>query len=120
MVGELEKLFERINESDTVQETKEAYEHIYTSVSKNYLSHMQRARGVNATESDPPTGPESSLPTSSTYLPETELMASPPGSSTPGALAIDQDIEHTKQSFTTCFDNYCLIHKVAKDSTWYP
>jgi hypothetical protein len=33
MVGQLEKLFERIDKSDRDKETKEAYEHIFTSVS---------------------------------------------------------------------------------------
>jgi hypothetical protein len=41
MVEQLEKLFERIDKSDTVQETKEAHEHIYTSVSEKYLSNLQ-------------------------------------------------------------------------------
>jgi hypothetical protein len=40
MVEQLGQLFERINESNTDQETKEAYEHIYTSVSEKYLSHI--------------------------------------------------------------------------------
>jgi hypothetical protein len=119
MVGQHGKLFERINESNTDQKTKEAYEHIYTSVSEKYLRHIQQVRRLHVTESSPPTGPESSPPTSSAYLPETGLMASPPGPSTPAALPIDEDTEHDKQSFTAYFDDYCLIHKGAKDFAWY-
>jgi hypothetical protein len=41
MVGQLGKLFERIDESNTDQKTKEIYEHICTSVSERYLSQIQ-------------------------------------------------------------------------------
>jgi hypothetical protein len=119
MVGQLEKLVERIHESDTDRETKDAYQYILTSVSVRYLSHIQRARRVHSIKSDPPTVSESSSPTSPIYLPETELMASPLGPSTPAALPIDEDTEHAKQSFTTCCDEYYLIHKRARDSAWY-
>jgi hypothetical protein len=44
-------------------------------------------------------------------------MASHAGPSTPTALPIDEDAKHTFQSFTTCFDDYCLIYKGAKHST---
>jgi hypothetical protein len=67
----------------------------------------------------PPTGPESSSPTSPAYPPETELTASPPGLSIPAALPIHKDTEYDKQSFTACFDNHCLIYKSVKDSAWY-
>jgi hypothetical protein len=46
-------------------------------------------------------------------------MASPAGASTPAALSIDEDVEHVKQNFITCYDDYCLIHKGTKDSPWY-
>jgi hypothetical protein len=42
-------------------------------------------------------------------------MASPPEPNTAAALSIDEDAEHCEQSFTTCIDDYCLIHKGAKD-----
>jgi hypothetical protein len=64
-------------------------------------------------------GPESSPPTSLTYFLETEPMASPTEPSTPTALLIEEDAEHAKQGFTTCFDDYCLIHKGTNDSTCY-
>jgi K+/H+ antiporter YhaU regulatory subunit KhtT len=57
---QLGKRFESINKSDTDQTTKEAYEHIYTSVSGKYLSHMKRARRLHATTCDPSTIPDSS------------------------------------------------------------
>jgi hypothetical protein len=41
IVEQLKKLFKRINESNNDQETKEAYEYVYTSVSKKYFSHIQ-------------------------------------------------------------------------------
>jgi hypothetical protein len=116
IVGQLGKLYERINESDTDQKTKEAYEHIYTSVSEKYLSCIQQARKLHAIEGDPLTGPESSLPTSLTYFPGTEPMASPVGPSTPTALPINEEAEHAKQSFTAYYDNYYLIHESPKDS----
>jgi hypothetical protein len=47
-------------------------------------------------------------------------MASPAGPSTPTALPIDEEAEYAKQSFTTCYDDYCLIHRKARDSAWYP
>jgi hypothetical protein len=94
MVGQLGKLFEEIDESDTDQETKKAYEHIYTSVSGKYLNHLQCVRRLHATKSDPPTRPESSLPISSTYLPGTEPMASPPEPSTHTTLPIDEDAKY--------------------------
>jgi hypothetical protein len=56
---------------------------------------------------------------SPTYLSETEPMASPLGPNTPAALPINKDVEHAKQSFTACYDNYYLIHKGAKDFAWY-
>jgi hypothetical protein len=40
MVEELEKLFRNIDESKKDQETKEANEHIYTSISEIYPSHI--------------------------------------------------------------------------------
>jgi hypothetical protein len=49
MVRQLGKLFEEINKSDTDQETKEAYEHIYTSVSGKYLNYLQYARRLHTT-----------------------------------------------------------------------
>jgi hypothetical protein len=119
MVGQLGKLFKRINECDTDQETKEDYEDIYTSVNENYLSHIQCTRRLHATDSDPPTGPGSSLPTSPSYLPGMEPIASPVGTSTPAAHPIDEDAKHAKQSFTAYYDDYCLIHKSAKDFAWY-
>jgi hypothetical protein len=116
IVGQLGKLFEKFDESNTDQKTKEAYKHIYTSVSEKYLSHMQCTRRLHDTESNPPTGPESSPPTSLTYFPVIESMASQPKTSTPAALPINKDAENAKQSFTTCFDDYCLIHKGVKDT----
>jgi hypothetical protein len=64
MVGQLQMLLERINEFDIDQETKEAYKHIYTSVSEKYVSHIQRGKRLHATEGDPLTVPESSPTTS--------------------------------------------------------
>jgi hypothetical protein len=72
------------------------------------------------TESNPTTGSDSSPPTGLLYLPENEVMASPPGPRTPAAHHIDEDSEHTRQSFTAYFDDHCLIHKGTKDTTWYP
>jgi hypothetical protein len=67
-----------------------------------------------------PTGPKRSPPPSHTYISETETMASPAGLSTPAALPIDEEAEHARQSFTACYNNYCLIHKSTNDSAWYP
>jgi hypothetical protein len=100
---------------DTNQETKEAYEDIYTSVSRKYLNHLKCVRWLHTNKSNPPIGPESSPPTSPTYLPGTEPIASPLGPSTSAALRIDKDAQHTKQSFTTCIYNYCLIDKEVRD-----
>jgi hypothetical protein len=44
------KAFERIDESNTDQETKKAYKHIYTSVSEKYYSHIQLARWLHVRE----------------------------------------------------------------------
>jgi hypothetical protein len=41
MVEQLGKLLERIDDSNTDYETKEAYNHIYTLVSESYLSYIQ-------------------------------------------------------------------------------
>jgi hypothetical protein len=117
MVRQLGKLFEKINEFNRDQETKKAYKHIYTSVSKKFLNHIQHTRHLHATESNTSTGLESSLPISLTYLSRTEYIASPPGPSTLTALPIDDNAEHTKQSFTTCFNDYYYIYKGMKDST---
>jgi hypothetical protein len=53
MAHQLSKLLQRIEESDTVPENKEAYEHIYPSVSENYLIHIQLPRRLLASECDP-------------------------------------------------------------------
>jgi ribosomal protein S20 len=60
MVKQIEELFEKIDKSNADQEMNEAYEHIYTLVSKKYLSYIQCVRTLHATESDPPTGLKSS------------------------------------------------------------
>jgi hypothetical protein len=91
MVGQLGKLFEEINKFDTDQETKDAYEHIYSSVRGRYLNHLQYTKRLHATKSNHFTGPERTPPTSPTYLPGTELMASPSRPSTPAALSTDED-----------------------------
>jgi hypothetical protein len=113
-VGQPGKLLQIIPESDTDQETMEANKHIHTSVSERYLIQIQRVRGRHVTGSDPPTGPESHPPRSPTYLPDTELMASPASPGSSAALAIVKDTEHAKQRFSTCFEDLCLIYKDAK------
>jgi G:T-mismatch repair DNA endonuclease (very short patch repair protein) len=40
MVEQLGKLFEKIDKTNTDQETKDLYKQIYTSVSERYLSHI--------------------------------------------------------------------------------
>jgi hypothetical protein len=50
MVKQLGKLFKAINKSNRDQETMEAYEHIYTSVSEKYFNHLQRIRRLNTTK----------------------------------------------------------------------
>jgi hypothetical protein len=47
-------------------------------------------------------------------------MVSTLESSTLAALPIDEDVEHAKQSFTTCDNDYCLIYKGTKNFAWYP
>jgi hypothetical protein len=42
-------------------------------------------------------------------------MASPAGPSTLASLPIDENAEQVKQSFTTCYNDYYLIYKSAKD-----
>jgi hypothetical protein len=117
-VGERGRLFEKIDESDKDQKTKEVYEHIYT-VSEKCLSHIQHVRRLHATESDPPIRPESSPSTSPTYISGTDLMANPPVPNAPTALSIDENAEHVKKSLFTCFNDYCLIYNGAKDPAWY-
>jgi hypothetical protein len=41
MVGQLRKLFDRINEFHTNQKTMETLKHIYTTVSKKYLTYIK-------------------------------------------------------------------------------
>jgi hypothetical protein len=120
MVKQLGKLFKKIDEFDTDQETKEGFKYIFTSVSEKYLSHIKCIRRVHATTGNPLTGTESSLPTSPTYLPGTEPMVSPAGPSIPTALPIEEEAKDAEQSFTACYDNYYLIHRNTKDSAWYP
>jgi hypothetical protein len=119
MVRQLGKLLQEINESDTDQETKEAYEHIYTSISGMYLNHLQYVERLHPTKSKPPTEPASSLPTSPTYLPENTPIVNPPRPSTPTVLSIDEDTEYAKQRCTACFDDYYGIYKEASNSAWY-
>jgi hypothetical protein len=67
MLGPLGKLFKSIDESETDQETKEAYQHIYTSVSEKYHSHIQHIRRLHATEGNPPHRAKKK-PTSKPYI----------------------------------------------------
>jgi hypothetical protein len=114
MMGQLGKLFKEINQSNTDQETQEAYEQIYISVFENYLSHIQCIRRLHTPEGYTPTGPESCSPTILSYLLGTEPMANLAWPSTPATIPIDKDAEYTTENFTPCFDNYCLICKGVK------
>jgi hypothetical protein len=119
-VGQCRKLRERIEESNTDLQNKEAYKYIYTSLSERDLSNIQCVSRLHASEGNTLTWRYSSLPQSPTYHSGTESIAIPAGPSTLTCHPVDKEVEHAEQSFTTCYDDYCLINRNAKDSACYP
>jgi hypothetical protein len=43
-------------------------------------------------------------------------MVNPVGLNTPTALPINEEAEQAKQSFTAYYNDYCLLHRNAKNS----